>query len=315
MPGPAILGIAGSIGSAGVGLIGANKAAKAQKGAANSQIAESRRQFDLVQKLLKPYVSAGNVGLEAQLALMGIGGNEGTAAPIEVFTPGVGWEAFDPEAVAQRNAAPVQQPGFGGTNDRMGSFGAAGFGAQPMAPVLAGPQRLRVAGREFGSPAEAQAYASANRTGVMTAEEAQRAAIAKISGGEQYKAMAQQGEYALLANEAATGGLRGGDTAGALAQFRPQLLQSLIDRQLANFGGIAANGQAAAGMTGTAAQNTAGQINQALGDRGAAGAGGALAGRDAIQDGIAGLLKVAGQGFGSGNFAPATSPRPRVNPF
>ena len=208
MPGPLVAGIAGSVGSAAIQSSAAKKAGKAQSAAADAQIAETRRQFDLVQGLLKPYVSAGTSALQAQLDLMGLGGSSGSG---------------------------------------------------------------------------------------VSAQDAQRNAIAGIEGGAQFGALVKQGEYGLLANQAATGGLRGGDTQAALSQFRPQMLQALIDKQLANFGGIAANGQNAAAMTGTAAQNAGAQVNAALGDRGAAQAGAALAGGQAWSNAGAGILNTLGQ--------------------
>lgn len=210
MPNPIIAGVGGSIFSGLSQKSAADKAASAQTRASNQQIAETRRQFDLIQGLLKPYVTAGTTGLQGQLDLMGMNG-------------------------------------------------------QP----------------------------------------AQGAAIQGIAGGEQFQALAAQGEEAMLANAAATGGLRGGNTQGALAQFRPQMLQSLIDRQLAAYGGLAANGQNAAGMTGTAAQNAGAQINAALGDRGAAQAGGYLAAGQANQNMFGAITGGLGQFAGANGGQPA----------
>jgi hypothetical protein len=78
--------------------------------------------------------------------------------------------------------------------------------------------------------------------------EAQKAAIAGIQGSEQFNALAQQGEQGILANASATGGLRGGNTQGALAQFRPQLLGSLIDQQYQRLGGLSSLGFGGAGQ-------------------------------------------------------------------
>lgn len=273
MPGPAIAGIAGSVGSALLQGRAAKKAGAAQGAAADAQIAESRRQFDLIQGLLSPYVSSGSRALSAQLNLMGIGGNPGTMPAIEAFTiGGSGSGGGGADALARQMMGLPPLPGGGS----------------------GGVQRFRVGGKEFATRAEAEAYAKTQATGGRTAEEAQRNAISKLANGEQFKALVQQGEYGLLANQAATGGLRGGDTMAAMAQFRPQMLQQLIDKQLANLGGIAANGQNAAAQTGTAAQNTAGMVNGALGDRGAAQAGSALAGGQAWQNGIGGVLNTVG---------------------
>ena len=273
MPGPLVAGIAGSIGSAVIGSSSAKKAAKAQSAAADAQIAETRRQFDLIQGLLKPYVTAGTGALQAQLDLMGLGGSMGTAPTIEEFQV--------------RNASTGQPGGLRGSEDHPRS------GVQPVVGP-GGATRFRVGTQEFSTRAEAEAYAETQRTGGVSAQDAQRNAIAAIENGAQFGQLVKQGEYALMANGAATGGLRGGDTQAAMAQFRPQMLQALIDKQLANYGGIAANGQNAAAMTGTAAQNAGAQINAALGDKGAAGAGAALATGQAWQNAGAGILNTLG---------------------
>jgi hypothetical protein len=63
-----------------------------------------------------------------------------------------------------------------------------------------------------------------------------------IENSPMFQGLVQQGESALLQNAAATGGLRGGNTAAALAQFRPQMLNQQIQQQMQNLGGIAGNG-------------------------------------------------------------------------
>ena len=118
--------------------------------------------------------------------------------------------------------------------------------------------------------------------------EAERAAIERISGGERFKALAEQGEGALLSRASATGGLRGGNIQAALGQFRPQLLSNLIEKQYGQLGGLATLGQSSAagvGAAGTAAGTNIGNIYgtqganiaNLLGQQGAAQAGGAIA--------------------------------------
>lgn len=106
--------------------------------------------------------------------------------------------------------------------------------------------------------------------------EAQQAAIAQIEASPQFQAMVQQGESAILQNASATGGLRGGNTQAALAQFRPAMLSQLIQQQMAGLGGMAGMGaQSALGAAGygqQGAQNVMGQ----LGAIGQANAGAAL---------------------------------------
>lgn len=98
----------------------------------------------------------------------------------------------------------------------------------------------------------------------------QTAAYDAIANSPAMAAYAQQGENALLQNASATGGLRGGNTQGALAQYRPQLLNQLINQQYANLGGITSIGQNAAAQTGNAGMATANNISGLLQNSGSA---------------------------------------------
>lgn len=160
----------------------ADSAAEAQGNASRAQISESRRQFNAIQDLLKPYTQAGTGALTAQQNLLGLNG----------------------------------------------------------------------------------------------ADEQQKA-VGSIAGSPQMAALLQQGENAILQNASATGGLRGGNTQAAMAQFRPQLLSQLIQQQYSNLGGITSIGQNAAAGVGNAGMQSSAQIQNALGQQGAAQAGAALA--------------------------------------
>jgi hypothetical protein len=159
-----------------------NKAADAQSAASEAGIAEQRRQFDAVQKLLAPYANAGTGALTAQQDLVGLNG----------------------------------------TN-------------------------------------------------------AQAAAIQALQSSPQFTSMLKQGETSILQNASATGGLRGGNTQAALAQFSPALLSQTINDQYAKLGGITSLGQNAAAMTGNAGMQTGNSIASLLQQQGAAQAGAALA--------------------------------------
>ena len=106
--------------------------------------------------------------------------------------------------------------------------------------------------------------------------EAEQAAIERIRGGETFKALSQQGEEAMLQRASATGGLRGGNIQGALAQFRPALLSSLIEQQYGRLGGMTELGQQSAAGVGTAGMQTGQRISGLLGEQGAAIAGGEI---------------------------------------
>lgn len=186
-----------------MGAEAAGDAASAQAGASAAGIAEQRRQFDAIQKLLQPYVEAGTPALQQQQALLG----------------------------------------------------------------------LRGAGE-------------------------QQAAISAIEQSPQFAALARQGEEALLQRASATGGLRGGNIQAALAQFRPQLLSSLIEQQYSKLGGMTALGQQSAAGVGTAGSVMGTNVANLLGQQGAAQAAGALGQAQAYGQTISGLSNVAGQYFG-----------------
>lgn len=185
----------------------ASSAAAAQGAASQAGIDEQRAQFEAMQKILAPYVSAGTTAIQG----------------------------LAPYAAAGAPALEQQQALLG----------------------LKGP-------------------------------EAERAAIERIRSGETFQALAGQGEEALLQRASATGGLRGGNVQGALAQFRPALLSSLIEQQYGRLGGmtalgqettsnVARLGQASAAGTGAAAQATGTNIATLLGQQGAAQAGADIA--------------------------------------
>lgn len=160
----------------------AESAAQTQAGASQAGIAEQRRQFEAIQKLLEPYVTGGTKAFEQQQALVGVQGPE-----------------------------------------------------------------------------------------------AQRAAIAALEQGPAFQALQQQGENALLQQASATGGLRGGNVQAALAQFRPQLLNQLIEQQYEQLGGLAKYGQASAAGQASQAQTLGTNVSNLLAQQGAALAGGELA--------------------------------------
>lgn len=178
----------------------ANAAANAQIEASEMGVEEQRRQFDAVQKLLKPYADAGLSGLTGQQDLLGI---NGTAA--------------------------------------------------------------------------------------------QQTAINNINNSSEMQTYLQQGENAILQNASATGGIRGGNTQAALAQFRPHLLNQLINQRYQNLAGMTALGQNAAAGTGNAGMQTASNISNLYQQSGAAQAGAALAKGQASADMWNGVSQAIGQ--------------------
>ncbi len=211
MPNPAaaIPVVASTILSSSAQRSAAKSAAGAQVQSAQMGIDEQRRQFDVMQELLSPYVQGGTSAFQAQMDLLGIG-------------PDV------PEPVLR----------FDGVGPNI-----------------------------FGTPIGSIKG---------TARSRQDAAIRALEMSPQFQALARQGEEALLQNASATGGLRGGNLQGALAQFRPAMLQQQIQQQFANLGGLAQFGQASAARAAAGAQAAGTNIGSLLQQQGAAQAGGIL---------------------------------------
>jgi hypothetical protein len=184
----------------------AEDAAKTQGAAAEAGIAEQRRQFDAMQKLLSPYVQTGTDAMAQQRAMAGLDG---------------------PEAQAE--------------------------------------------------------------------------AMRAISESPEMAALTQQGENAILQQGSATGGLRGGNIQGALAQFRPQMLSSLINQQYGRLGGLTQIGQASAAGVGAAGMQTGQLIAGLLGQQGAAAAGAQMAAGQAYGAVPGALVQGGLMGYGLAN--------------
>ena len=106
---------------------------------------------------------------------------------------------------------------------------------------------------------------------------AERDSIAGIQNSPTKQALIKQGENSILQNASATGGLRGGNTQAALAQFSPAMLQAAINDRYNKLGGMTTLGQNSAVMEANAGQKSTDNIIQLLQHQGAAEAGGLLA--------------------------------------
>lgn len=109
----------------------------------------------------------------------------------------------------------------------------------------------------------------------LAGPEAQAAYVAQQEQSPIFQALARQGEEAVLQKASATGGLRGGNVQGALAQFRPALLNQFLEQQYGRLGGLTTLGQQSAAGVGSSGLNVASNIGNLLGDIGAAKAGAA----------------------------------------
>ena len=198
----AVLGGSAILGGVASSVLGGNaekKAASTQAQAASAGIAEERRQFNEIKKLLAPFIEGGESALGEQMALAGLGGR-----------------------------------------------------------------------------------------GAYTA------ALRRIEAGPEFQALMQQGENAILQNASATGGLRGGNTQAALAEFRPSVLANLVNSQYSRLGGITSMGQASAAGQAAHGQAASGNIANLLQQQGAARAGGNLAQGKMYQDIIGNVTQGAG---------------------
>lgn len=141
-------------------------------------------------------------------------------------------------------------------------------------------------------------------------EDAQRAAIQALEQGPEFQALTRQGEEAILQQASATGGLRGGNIQSALAQFRPQVLSSLIEQQYGRLGGLAELGQASAAQQAGFGQTTGANISNLLAQQGAARAGGTLASAQAFGNVLGSVGTLAGRGMAFQGFTPEGAPSP-----
>lgn len=107
--------------------------------------------------------------------------------------------------------------------------------------------------------------------------QAQQEAISGIEQSSQFQSLVQQGENALLQNASATGGLRGGNIQSALAQYRPAMLNQMIESQYQKLNNLTSLGQASAAGVGAAGTQTASNIGNLLTQAGNAQASAALA--------------------------------------
>lgn len=167
-----------------------------------------------------------------------------------------------------------------------------------------------------------QAFQAQQRLLGLGTPEEQQQAISALEQSPLYQAQVRQGEQALLQNAAATGQLRGGNLAAALAQFRPAMLQQQIQQQFANLGGLAQYGQASAARVGAGAQASGTNIANLLAQQGAAQAGGELAAGRATSQMLGLPAQIGGYAAGNpafaaqlGNLFGGTQPAPTTPGF
>jgi len=256
-----LIAAAATIGGGLIASGGAKSAANAQAQSNAQAIEEQRRQFDRVQQLLSPYAQGGTGAFQQLLALAG-------AAPQQT-----NWQAY-----AQSNPALMQA-----------------FNAQRINPYGGGTQDLATFAQQWQQRNDPRADLTKFQTG---GAQAQQQAISQLEQSPTFQALARQGEEGILQNASATGGLRGGNVRGALAQFRPALLNQQIQQQLETLGGISRMGQNAAAGVGTAGVETGRSVGALMQDTGQARGYGALGSSAALGGGLASLGGILGGALG-----------------
>lgn len=343
MPDPTggiLTAVAASTAAAGVGSAitgsmassAAKKASAAQKKGQDAAIAEQRRQFDVMREILAPYITAGRPDLTQPY----IGAGPGAIQQMQRLA-GLGGEQARQEALLQARQTPQFTQLSQITKSNIDEYirnreqELANFqkSAAYKKPTLAEGQKGKTAIKQAREDLVAQ-FQLATDKGIRDLEsqgfqqqqailnpilqdkqyeqmgmEQQRQAIQQIEQGPLFQELARQGETALLANASATGRRGAEDTQSALARYRPQLLNQLIDQTYARLGGLANVGQ-------TSAQNllNIGQASAAGTGAGALQSGNAMANLMAGQAGAqaAGIQgAAAGQAAGVGGFANAIS--------
>lgn len=271
------------------GLVASNQKSQAAKGAANAQtsatrtaLEEEQRQFDLqfdeyqrkqalleqqneqISANLAPYITAGQGALYEMMALSGV------AIPSSPTVP-QGFTVSQPQqqtVISERNkllpapTAPTEAGKLGILSQRVSPEIPSAITTEGVSKGTAGPfGAIRGAVVPAIEQATGQAFDQAQALPVtqavespyagMTGEQAQTEAISKIAQSPLLQELMSQGEQAILQQAAATGGLRGGNVQGLLAQYRPQMLQEEIDKQYARLSGISGMGQSAISQTPT----------------------------------------------------------------
>lgn len=262
---------AGALGGAAMSAGAAKDAAKTSAQATQASIAEQRAAREQLVKLLQPYTSAGLPALQAQMNLLGI-------APQQT-----NWAAFaqsNPQLMAAYNA----QGGAGQTINVMGREITIPGGAKMPLEQFA-QQWHQSKGGDL----------SRFQTG---GAQGQQQAINQFEQSPMFQSLARQGEDAILQNASATGGLRGGNVQGALAQFRPALLNQQLQQQFQNLSGVSALGQASAAGVGNGFQGAANNIgNLQMANASTQGNAG-LAGANAYGQAFGQIGNIAGNIFG-----------------
>jgi hypothetical protein len=235
------------------GILGGGSKKKAAQKAADAQIAfaqkgldESARQFDLSRADQMPWLAAGQGALGDQLDLLGI------SRPALAGSSTTDWAAYaraNPDLMADWQQ---YHPG------------------QDLAEY--GESHYNTYGKNEGRDITPFSTVNAGQEGTDGAA-AQAAAIERLKQSPMFQSLMENGQNLILANRSATGGLRGGDIRHDFASFGRDSLAQVIQQQLANLGGISAQGGATGAGLGALGANKAASDASLYNQQGAAKAG------------------------------------------
>jgi hypothetical protein len=264
--------------------------------------------YNDVRKLMQPYVGAGNTALDELSALLGF---QGKADPSEVraynkqqaqlagnrslnMFAGLAGNQLDKLTKEYQLKKSAIEARMAGANmwDRhklQGKLSSLERQYSDQASRLSGPMR--------------DAYSQMKETGPLlerpvgeSGDIRQQRAFDQIMAGPQFQTMMQQGEEAILSNAAATGGLRGGNVQSALMQFRPQLLNQLVQQRMQQLSGLAQLGQQSGVQQGATGMQMASNVGN-IGMQNAAQQANAQMG---MVQGISGAVSGAANSIGQG---------------
>lgn len=239
-----------SVLSSVVGASSANKAAKAQENAANSDRALQKEMYESQQELFRPAYESGLDYAKVRNYLDGIGDIPtlgGTAPEISTITT----------------------PGTLGTQGERGA---------PPIPGTAATTSYNVGGNSFNTMDAAQDWANANKTGGTQ--------YGGMQETDAYKFRVNEGVNAIDAGAAARGGLYSGKAMQDLQTYGQGQADQFENNYYSRISGGAAQGQAAAAQTALAGQQYAQANSNALSNIGNAQAAGAIGIGNALQGGI-----------------------------
>lgn len=332
----AVLGAAAIGGSASVysgrqASKGARAAAEAQQKGYSAAQREQARQFDVMRQILAPYISAGRPDLTQPYIAAGPGAIQQMQRLVGLGGEGARQQALlnvykQPEYTQLSDITDKNIKEYERNRER--ELAALKKSAEYRNPTLAEGQKGSTAIKQAREDLIAK-FQLATDKGIRDIEtegynqqqalfkpiledkqyeqmgmEQQRQAIQQIEQGPLFQELARQGEAALLANASATGRRGAEDTQSALARYRPQLLNQLIDQTYARLGGLTNVGQtsaqnllnigqaSAAGVGAGALQTGNAMANLMVGQAGAQAAGiqGAAAGQAAGVSGFANAI-------------------------